>query len=173
MREVKPVAGARTTPLPGMAAGFALATAFAIVEFGEGIVDPNAGNDITIFDRLIAVSGSVYWLTCIYRMHKVLAEATDSSHPISPARGAFFNLIPFFNLYWVFRWTNQIARFVNRSSKTRMAIGWPGFFLLLGYLLASVDSALFLLVTFGVGTYLNRKIRQALPVEATSSGAWP
>lgn len=173
-QQATPVTSVVTTPLPGMALGFFLGAAFVVVEIGEVLLAPQSAKEMTPFSLLIGVGGAIYWLRCVYRIHKVLAEATNRSHPISPGRGAFFNLIPFFNLYWFFRWPNEIARFVNRSSTTRMAIGWPGFFVLLGFLLGRfVDGALFLFLSFGVGSYINKKIRSALGPAAEARAVQP
>jgi hypothetical protein len=111
---------------------------------------------------------ALYLLFCVYRLHKVVSEATGGAYPISPARGTFFNLIPVFNLYWVFRWTNEIAGFLNHNSKTRMPVGWVGVFLLAAGGLAFIDWALFFAVAFLIVGYVSDKVRTGLTLSVPS-----
>jgi hypothetical protein len=64
-------------------------------------------------------AGAFYWQFSIYRIHKALRRVTNGSYPISPSRAILFGLIPVFNLYWLFRWTSELTRFVNSRCGTK------------------------------------------------------
>ena len=109
---------------------------------------------------LAALGGSFYWLFCVGRIHEILLEATDGQYPITPTRAVLYHFIPFYNLYWVVKWPNEIARFVNRRlPHKRMMIGVPGALLLVGALLSG---AIGLAVIFTVGVYLSRRVQAAV-----------
>ncbi|HVH69770.1 MAG TPA: hypothetical protein VNB49_01510, partial [Candidatus Dormibacteraeota bacterium] len=55
----------------------------------------------------------VYWLVCVYEFHVVLRHVSSGAYPIKPLRAAWFHLIPFYGLYWVYKWPRELARFVN------------------------------------------------------------
>jgi hypothetical protein len=60
----------------------------------------------------------VYWLVCVYEYHVVLARATLQSYPVSPARAAWFHLIPIYDFYWSYKWPLEFANFVNSRVPT-------------------------------------------------------
>jgi tetratricopeptide (TPR) repeat protein len=169
-----------STPLPAVWIGYLIAILFVAVETVEAFSGTAAATEQTLLDTAVAAGGWGYWLWCIYRMHKVLAEATNNTHPINPGKAWGYFFIPFYNFYWLFKWPNEIANFVNRRSSRQMSHGWAGFFLLSGILLLRlVDVAVGLAVIFSVGIYLNRKINSALganheaaviPTPATTAG---
>jgi hypothetical protein len=66
----------------------------------------------------------VYWLVCVYEYHIVLASATSKTYTISPARAAWFHLIPFYDFYWAYKWPLQFAKFVN--SRVATPLLYPG-----------------------------------------------
>jgi hypothetical protein len=161
MASAQPVAP-ETAYLPTLWFGFATAILLLVVELGEGMLQ-HAETGTVLF-LLLWLGGLAYWLVCVYRIHKVLAEAASGAYPISPGRAAGFHLIPVYDIYWIFHWPNQIAKFLNaRAGSVKMPVGWPGFFLLLGFCLKSLDGGLGLLVMFGVLLYMQRKIAAALP----------
>jgi hypothetical protein len=153
-----------TASLPTLWFGFALALLMIVVEVGETILQH--GESTTVLFLILWLSGITYWLVCVYKIHKVLAALACGAYPISSAKAAWFHLIPFYNIYWVFRWPNQLARFLNsRGSEKRMPIGWPGFFLFLGLLVKGLDGGLGLLVMFIVLFYIQRKVAAISPAE--------
>ncbi|GEM_PF-6875130 len=168
VNETESLSGRASTGLPEMWVGFSLAGAMLIVEVVHAIMDPTGTKGDPLIKAiplvLIPLGGSIYWLFCVYRMHKVIAEATNSTHPITPRQAVGYHFIPAYNLIWLFKWPNQIAEFVNsRSPSKSMAKGWPGFFFLMGLLLGKVVSGgLGLATIFSVGVYLTEKIRGAI-----------
>jgi hypothetical protein len=166
MASTQPVAR-HTAYLPTLWFGFAIAVLLIVVEVGEAILQH--AETTTLLFLILWLSGLTYWLVCVYKIHKVLAEMGTGGYPVSPAKAAGFHLIPFYDVYWIFHWPNQIARFLNvRGASVRMPIGWPGFFLLLGLLLKGIDGGLGLLVMFGVLVYIQRKITAASPSAAAA-----
>jgi len=150
--------------------GYLFVLGFVIVEVGEQFIAPSEAANATLLSTFVWLGGLGYWLICIYRFHVVLAKATNGSYPITPARAAWFNLIPFYGLYWIFKWTNEVARFVNaRAGARRMPIGWTGVFVLLGPPLARIDAAIALAVLFAVGAYIKYQIVRALAHEPVAA----
>jgi hypothetical protein len=108
--------------------------------------------------------GWVYWLVCVYRYHEVMAHVRDWKHPISPARAAGFHLIPIYNLYWVFKWPQEIARFVNwrlqRPLMKPQMVGLAVFVALIVRFL--IDPGLGLILLFVAASYVSECLRRAL-----------
>jgi hypothetical protein len=120
------------------------------------------------FALVFNIMGWIYWLYCVYRMQNVIA-ATDQTCKVSASKAAGFYLIPIYNLFWVFRWTNEIAAYNNRISFRRTARIWPGILLSLSLIYAYAASiplrvlgqALALAITLVAGIYLSQKIHRA------------
>jgi hypothetical protein len=124
---------------------------------------PASAREVTYLDWLLYLGGFVYWLFCVHRFHKVLAEATAGKYPISPRDAVGYHFLPLYNLYWIFYWPNTLARFVNeRNSPPRMVVGLAGGLLLAGFLACRLDSALGLTIIFSVSVYLKNGIRRAV-----------
>jgi len=107
----------------------------------------------------------VYWQTCIYRYHVVLANVPGWEHPITPARAVWFHFIPVFNLYWIFRWPYAIAMFVNRSMNAQVMSLWAtGVSLLLALVCRVFDPALGTALLFFSCSYISRHLKRALEI---------
>jgi len=112
---------------------------------------------------LPAFLAAVYWLVCIHRYHMVLAHVQGWQHPISPARAVWFHLIPFFNIYWVFRWPYAIAVFVNqRMNAPVMSLWTPGASLFIALVCRIFDPALGTALLFFTCTFISRLLKRAL-----------
>jgi hypothetical protein len=151
--------------LPSVWPGYVLAVSALIVEVGEGIFDPNSVTDqYTLLFLLVSLVNSSYWIFCIFRIHRVLAEASNGSYPIGPWKAVGLMFIPFFNLYWLFRWTNQIADFVNGQPGTaRLLRNWPAGFLLLGLIItAKIDGSLGMPILYGTLHFIRNKLAPTL-----------
>lgn len=94
---------------------------------GEDVSPPHP---YAYYAAACVILGWAYWLYCIYRTHRALAKATDGAHPISPLAAAGFHLFPLVNLYWVFKWTNEMAKTVYDRSYEYMHGRLDGAFLL-------------------------------------------
>lgn len=154
-------------PLPRVWPGYLIGLAFILIASGEMIVDRTAAEQETLLTYVTWLVGLAYWLFCIHRFHRVLRESSGGAYPISPARAAGFHLIPFYNLYWLFRWTNTAAGLVNaRISSAFMRRGWTGGLLLAGFVLARFDAGLGLIALFAVAQLIRRDIRRATETPA-------
>jgi hypothetical protein len=105
-------------PLPQLWVGYLLGFATIVAEFvNASLHSPDVViNEIPIpnvYLFLLMFVGGVYWLVCVYRYHVVMRHVPGWKHPISPARAVGFHFIPVYNLYWVFKWPQEIAHFVN------------------------------------------------------------
>jgi hypothetical protein len=84
------------------------------------------------------------------------------NHPISGARAVAFHFIPFFNLYWVFKWPATIARFVNWRTQRKAMHGWvAGLAMLVAVFLFNLLSVFGLVAVYLAGFYIARQMRLA------------
>lgn len=113
------------------------------------------------FRLLMVLGGGIYWLICVHRIHKILAQLTRNRYPISPGEAAGKHIIPFYNLVWIFRWPAQLSDYINRRGRVKMISGYLiGAMLLFSLLLRLVDPAFGLAFVFGVTMYVSNKVKQ-------------
>jgi len=119
--------------------------------------------------------GWIYWLVCVYQIHQVMARIPGWRHPISPARAVGFHFIPLYNLYWVFRWPAEIARFVNarvqRPFMKPHVVGAAVFAAILVRLL--LDPGLGLILLFVAASYISQCLKLALAIPPPAAPAQP
>lgn len=98
---------------------------------------------------------------------KILGEISLDGYPITPGYAIAGHFIPFYNLYWIFKWPNQIADFLNANSPIQqMSKGGIGIVILLAILIGrAFDGFVSLIVLFAVIAYLNGKIRHVLELQ--------
>ena len=172
--------------LPQMWPGLALVTTYAVILLIEAL-DPSVSLD-KIFPLfvLIGLSGWLWWMSWVYRIHKVLAAATNSRYPVTPRKAVLYHFVPLYNMIWVLKWTRQLSKFVNSQRLGTMSSMWPGICLLVGEIMPGSAAlvgrllpnvaflgnfrfalaAARLLVYVCVGLYLRRKLSQVLPQES-------
>jgi hypothetical protein len=173
-------AGAVTGPelvarLPKIWIGYLLAFATLIGEMIEAARHPVIAKTmqfvvppLEIF--LPAFLAAVYWLVCIHRYHVVLAHVPGWQHPISPARAVWFHLIPFFGVYWIFRWPYAIALFVNQRMNARVMSVWtPGASLFIALVCRIFDPALGTAMLFFTCSFISRYLKHALETAPAAS----
>jgi len=149
---------ARSSP-PWVWFGFIFAFAFFVVEVLEIVMELDSKAVQPLF-VLIVLAGWLYWLSCVHRFHKILAEMTDNRYPIAPSEAVGKHFIPFYNLYWLFAWPSQFSTHLNNSKHVRVVPGAVlGLLLLLSLLLRFFDGAFGLALTFAVGLYISAKLR--------------
>jgi hypothetical protein len=122
--------------------------------------DPEV-NAVALFTQGLVM---VYYLYCVYRLHKVLAIATQKRYPTSPVKAVLFSFIPLYSIVWAVKWPNQMSRFL-REEKPDLVIArrWPGIVSLIAMLLGPVGlSGIFL---FAVISYLKLKMRRVIRFE--------
>jgi hypothetical protein len=112
----------------------------------------------------------VYWIVCAYEFHVILKQATSGAYKISPLRAAWFHVIPFFNLYWVFKWPRELARFVNgRLPVPLMHPDRTGFAVFVAFVIfLFLDRGLGMVLLFWAASRMSRCLRFALAVRLAS-----
>jgi hypothetical protein len=114
------------------------------IEDGQTVIQGNFMQDITPthpmvpYAALVVIAGWIFWIYCIYQMHKILEKMTNKSYPIKPKKAAFFHLIPLFNLYWIFKWTNNLIDLYNQQTEKRLAHGGSGVLLLVSFIIVYI-----------------------------------
>jgi len=149
------------TSLPKVWIGYVLA-ALCFAAFVGGVVEHDKA--AVGIANVASLVGSVYWLYCIYRFHKVLAEATFGHYPISARRAVGFQLIPIYSLIWSFAWPKAISKFLQqRHANERLRYGFVGLALVMAAVLGVIPTGLHLALLFAAAGYLKRHIAKALP----------
>jgi hypothetical protein len=165
MTETAVVTAPTLPELPSVWPGYLLSGGFFVVEIGEAIADPSTDQTTTTpMLWLIIIAANLYWLFCLFRIHRVLAVATNAMYPIGPVKAVGFHFIPLFNLYWLVHWPNKVAEYVDgKLGAGHMVKVWPGLILILGFILTQIDGAIGLAVVFSALLYIRRKLAATLP----------
>jgi hypothetical protein len=158
------VTGEISAKLPNLWVGYIIAALFLVGELIQVIARlVSAQQRASPIILPIGLAGWIYWFICVYQMHKVLAELTNSAYPITPVAAVGYNFIPLYNVYWIFKWPAEIAKFVNTHLGRKAAFTGTGVFLFLApFLVTTVGAGVALIVVFSVGLYLSRKILQVI-----------
>lgn len=144
---------------PWVWVGFLFAGAFLMIEILFVALDLDE-RSIDLFLRLILFAGGIYWLACVYKIHKILEELTRRRYPYSPIGAALRHFLPFYNIYWLFKWPMELEEYVASKGRVKMIPGAViGVLLLLSMLLRMLDGAIGLAVTFGVTMYVSNKLK--------------
>ena len=157
----EPVAPLRKTWI-----GFALAFALLVVEVLSAGAGASPGFGLALV--VLSFGGGIYWLTCIQRFHTILRQisprvAGEPTYPITPGQAVGYHFIPFYNLFWLFKWPMTLTSFLQENSKVRMIPGaLLGLLAFLGVLARLFDGALGLVLLFVVATYISGKLREAV-----------
>jgi len=155
-------------PLPQLWVGYLLGFATVVAKlFDESLRTPDPAPTAfpipNLYLFLLMFVGGVYWLVCVYRYHVVMQHVPGWKHPISPARAVGFHFIPIYNLYWVFKWPQEIARFVNwRFAQPVMKPQMVGLMVFGAFVLRLFDPGLGLILLFLAASYVSGCLRRAL-----------
>ena len=144
--------------------GFAMSALLLAAEFIGGNSGPGqTETQPNLVFLLFVLATWIYWLWCVHRYHDILTSIPGYHHPISPGQAVGRHFIPFYNLYWVFKWPSEIATFVNWRTQTQAMNGWiVGLLVLAGFIMRSVDASIGMAVVFTGGVYISRRIIKAL-----------
>jgi hypothetical protein len=155
------------SPLPRIWIGFVLAFGFLVAE----IVEAMQGNESAYGPLTLPASllGSIYWFFCIHRFHRILGQLSpqvdgEPTYAITPRQAVGYHFIPFYNLFWLFKWPRELKDFVEKHFSIRLAsAGGLGTILLLSMLvMRTIDGFLGLTLMFTFNSYISRKLRQAV-----------
>jgi hypothetical protein len=158
--------------LPWVWFGFIFAGAFFVEEFV--VVFPELDESLAKLGLiLVALAGWIYWLFCVHRYHKILGEVSRNHYPISGAEAAGKHFIPFYNLYWIFKWPSTMTDYLSRRGRVQIVSGNVlGGILLISLLTGRFfDGGIGLTGVFAVGMYISSKLRAHL--KSISPGELP
>jgi hypothetical protein len=169
----QPGTPAPTLPkLPVIWVGYLLGVATLAAEFVALSLHPELakeGGIPPLYLFLVSFVGGVYWFVCVHRYHVILAKVPGWKHPIAPARAVGFHFIPFFNLYWVFKWPKEIARFVNIRLGSPVMKPVPVGIAVLGALVLRIlDPGFGLILLFFPMSYMSNCLGRALAASPTT-----
>jgi len=165
-------------PLPKIWIGYLLGFAALIAEVVAVSLHPEMATGAVLIPPLylflpVFVAG-VYWLVCVYQYHVIVNHVPGWHHTISPAKAVGYHFIPVFNLYWVFKWLQEIAGFVNSSLRRPvMRPNFAGAAILIAVVLRFFDAGLGTLMLFMATSYVSTCLRSALAAFAVSGQAQP
>ena len=144
---------------PWVWVGFLFAGAFLLIEILFVALDLHEPS-VDFFLKIILFAGGIYWLACVYKIHKILEELTRGRYPYSPVGAALRHFLPFFNIYWLFKWPMELSDYLASKGRVKMIPGAViGLLLLLAMILRLLDGAIGLTVTFGVTMYVSNKLK--------------
>ena len=152
--------------LPYLWPGFVVSGAFLL---GEMVITAKSPyQNVSLGLVFISLISGVYWLFSVYRLHRLMREATNGRYPVSPAEAVGFHLIPLFNLFWIYYWPRKMAVFFSQNTdRDVLDKNWPGILLLLGSLCSMfLDRAVGLALGFLVLLYIFRQTRIAVKLFA-------
>jgi len=145
------------TSSPHVWIGFMFAGAFLTGEFVSVFLEDEPVINLVLI--LIIFGAWLYWLFCIHRIHKILAELTDYRYPVAPGRAAAGHILPFYNLYWLFHWPAKLSDYLNARGRVTILSGHLiGAMLLLSLFLRAADGAVGTAVLFAVTMYISNKV---------------
>jgi hypothetical protein len=159
--------------LPLIWIGYLLGIATIVAEFVALGLHPELakeGGIPPLYLFLVSFVGGVYWFVCVYHYHVVMAHVPGWRHPITPARAVGFHFIPFYNLYWIFKWPREIATFVNgRLQRPVMKPVAVGVAVLAALILRILDPGFGLILLFIPMSYISECLRRAFAAGSTRS----
>jgi len=115
--------------------------------------------------QLITLAAWIYWMVCLYRIHKIMNELSRNRYPYSPGEVVGKHFIPFYNVYWIFRWPSELANYINDRGRVRMISGNViGTMILFGMFLRGLDAGIGFTALFGVLMYISNIITRHVEV---------
>ncbi|HEV7683287.1 MAG TPA: hypothetical protein VGO68_14255 [Pyrinomonadaceae bacterium] len=147
--------------LPWVWFGFLFVVAFVAEETLLFVLDLDSGV-ATVVLVVIALAGWIYWLLCVSRFNNILREVSRDRYPITGAEAVGKHFIPFYNLFWIFRWPTAMSDYLNRRGRVKMVSGYLlGAILLVSALTSRFfDAGIGMTGMFLVGMYISAKLRR-------------
>lgn len=157
-----------TSSFPWIWVGFLFAFAFFVIEIVFVVMTFDWAEEVSSEDPKLAMAlglfglpGIIYWMFCVHRLHKILAEMTHRRYPNTPLETALKHLIPFYNLYWIFKWPGEFSDYLNRRGRVKIISGAGlGVMLLLGLIIFRlIDGAIGMTCLFAVTMYMSSRLK--------------
>ncbi len=168
VRDQKPPLSVEDAAFPNLIPGYIIAGIFGALELMPFLVHfgPRLAAVFTLVFVALGLAGFVYWAVCLYKLHQSLRVMSDNCYPITPGKAVGFGFIPFFNLYWIFKWPAEILNFIKlRSAEVKTwKASVPGYLLLLSFAARRIDGVVWFLMAFGVLSYLIQVLKKSLAV---------
>lgn len=98
------------TPLP-VWGGFIIAGVFFIA----GFFSQTHAGDIINWTSIFGIGGLVYYCICLAQIHKRVIALSGGIYEISVNKAVGYIFIPFYNIYWMFKWTMTLVDFINKK----------------------------------------------------------
>jgi hypothetical protein len=140
---------------------------FVLAAFAEEFLSGFLGLETTVSTIaffVIVLAGWIYWLSCVSRFHTILREVSRNQYPITNVEAVGKHFIPFFNFYWIFKWPSEMSNYINGRRRVKLVSGGVlGALLLVSMLVIRFfDAGIGLACIFGVGLYINSRLRAHL-----------
>jgi len=161
--EPKPLS-VESLKFPKIWIGYMLGGLYLILEIIVGFLYPPGKaivfNPSSFYLLLVTFAGVIYWYVCLYKIHNTLFKITGDNYPITPGRALGFHFLPIYNIYWIFKWPAELARFINSRDASRKLITWlPGLILLMTGLLSRISGSLWLFIDFAIFSFFIKAIK--------------
>ena len=142
-----------------------IAAAIMFASFsGLGRISKQTMGTILMVRMAAEGAGMLYWVFCMYRLHKIMRIASAKRFPLSPGWAVVRFFVPIYSLLWTYQWPNRVAQFLKQQRPDlRTSVRWPGVIALTAMLLGVVGLRGFLL--FVLLSYLRRRTRQVVHLE--------
>jgi len=114
-----------------------------------------------IIGLAIVLLGWSYYLFVVYRVHQIIQIRYDNQYDVSPNKAAFNHLIPFYNVFWLYKWSSSLFSFIEQKEKRVIAKKYAVIgSLMIGPPISRFDSAIGLAFTAYGLMILIREINQ-------------
>ncbi len=105
-------------------AGFSIAGFTALVVLIDLFSQRHYGLISPTWSNIFRLGFIIYYCMLIYRIHKIIAYHTGNAYAITPGKAVGFMFIPFYDLYWLFKWPLEASRFISsKKTETRISTG--------------------------------------------------
>jgi hypothetical protein len=172
-------------PLPKIWVGGLLGIVYLVLELLLGLLLFNSAGQPGSSAAVLWVSGAgtaigfsiwFYWLYCVFKLHDAVGSIPGYRHSITPASAVAWHFLPFYNIYWVFKWPNALADFVNWRMQRKKMRGWIAGVMVLAAVIIFRYSDGFVgaMLLFGSGWYISNQLRQAFaapPIPESAMGS--
>jgi hypothetical protein len=109
---------------------------------------------------VLGILSLVYWLICIHRIHKIMAELTNKRYSISPGEAVIKHFIPILSIIFIFQWPNELSTYINERGRVKMISGYAiGAMLLVSFVLRIIDGSFGTAALFGVTMFVSSKLK--------------
>jgi len=151
---------------PNLIPGYILAGLFIILDIYIFSSSKASRPILSLWALPISLTALIYWCVCVHKIHRAVLVMSDNCYPISPARAVGFGFLPIYNIYWMFKWPAELINFINTRSGTGLNLWIPGTIFILSAIASRIDGAIWMLLNFGVLSYLIGLLKKSLAMQA-------